>query len=302
MFIVTYRNFFYVLSGLIVVAAIVVTVVLGLRFSIDFTGGALTEVRYPGGNPALEELSNRLNNLPLGNYSLRPAGEDRYILRTRDLSEEERQALEGVLSLGGERNVVIERFNSVGPVLGTELRNKALVAIAIVIVLISLYIAFVFRKVSEPVSSFKYGLVAILALIHDTMVPVGIFAVLGVLAGVEVDALFVSALLAILGYSINDTIIVFDRVRENLRLNQELRRKEDFALTVGKSLQQAYARSINTSLTTALVLVALFFLGGDATKFFALALFLGVVAGAYSSIFLAAPLLVTLERRQGSKR
>lgn len=298
MFIITYRNAFYILSGIIVGAAIAAVAVFGLRFGVDFTGGALTEVRYLGARPALGELSPALNELSLSSYSLRPAGDDRYILRTRDLSEGERQAVENVLSLGGEKDLVVERFNSIGPVLGTELRNKAFVAIGVVVILTVLFIAFVFRKVSEPVSSFKYGLIAIIALIHDIVVPVGVFAVLGAVAAVEVDALFVSALLAILGYSINDTIVVFDRVRENLRHNQELNQKEDFALTVGKSLQQTFVRSLNTSVTIALVLLALLFFGGESTKLFALALLIGTVAGAYSSIFLATPLLVSVERWQ----
>ena len=138
------------------------------------------------------------------------------------------------------------------------MKNKAFVAIGIVMLAIILFVAFAFRKVSKPVSSWKYGIIAIIALLHDIIIPIGIFSVLGFMVGSEVNALFVMALLAILGYSVNDTIVVFDRVRENLRLNRELNRKEDFELTVGKSLTQTYTRSINTSLTTAFVLLTLF--------------------------------------------
>jgi len=166
----------------------------------------------------------------------------------------------------------------------------------IVVVAIILFIALAFRKVSEPVSSWKYGVIAIIALLHDIIVPVGLFALLGVVVSAEIDVLFVMALLAILGYSVNDTIVVFDRVRENLRTNSELNKKEDFELTVGKSLNQTYTRSINTSLTTLFVLLTLFFLGAPVTQNFALVLLTGVIAGTYSSIFLATPLLVVAER------
>ena len=161
------------------------------------------------------------------------------------------------------------------------------------------FIAFVFRHVSAPVSSWKYGIIAIIALLHDIIVTIGLFAVLGALVGAEVDILFVMALLAILGYSVNDTIVVFDRVRENLRTNLELNRKEDFELTVGKSLNQTYIRSINTSLTTFFVLITLFMLGPLATQNFALVLLTGVIAGTYSSICLATPLLVAVNDLQG---
>ena len=304
MFVVKYRKIFFILSTFFVGLSILAVLVFGLVFGIDFTGGAITEVSYPDGRPDKEVLADRLSNLSIGVFSLRPTGsptDGGYILRTRDLSEEERIAVLETLSFNGSQQVVTERFNSIGPVIGKELRNKAFVAIGLVIIAIILFIAFAFRKVSKPVSSWKYGIVAIVALIHDIIIPVGIFAVLGFLFGSEIDTLFVMALLAILGYSVNDTIVVFDRVRENLRINQEVDRHEDFEMTVGKSLQQTYTRSINTSLTTAFVLLALFFIGPEATQDFALVLLTGVIAGTYSSIFLATPLLITLERL-GHKR
>lgn len=258
-------------------------------------GGSITEVTYPDGRPEKNVVEDRLNNIPLiGSYSLRQSGDSNYILRTRDLVEAERLAVMSALSLNESISIETERFNSIGPVIGEELRNKALFAIVIVVIAIILFIAFAFRKVSEPVSSWKYGLIAVVALLHDIMIPVGLFAVLGYFVGVEVDILFVMALLAILGYSVNDTIVVFDRVRENLKHNLESNIKEDFELTVGKSLNQTYVRSINTSLTTAAVLVMLFVMGGEVTQYFALVLFTGILAGTYSSIFLATPLLVAV--------
>jgi preprotein translocase subunit SecF len=296
MYIILYRKIFFILTAVIIALAVFSIFFFGLHFGIDFTGGAITEVSYPDSRPDKEVLEQRISALPIGSFSLRPAGEDSFILRTRDLNEDERLATAQALSLGGTVNVVEERYNSIGPTIGKELRNKALVAIAIVITAIILFVAFVFRKVSKPVSSWKYGIIAIIALIHDIIVPVGVFALLGQLIGVEIDVLFIMALLAILGYSVNDTIVVFDRVRENLRLNRESNTKEDFELTVGKSLNQTYARSLNTSLTTLFVLLALFFIGSASTQNFALVLLTGVVAGTYSSIFLATPLLVVAER------
>ena len=270
----------------------------GLNFGIDFTGGSITEVSYTT-RPDKAELEKRLTTVPIGGFSLRPSGENNYILRTRDLTEEERIAIFDTLSLGGTIEMKQERFNSIGPVIGEELRNKAFFAIGTVMLAIILFVAFAFRRVSKPVSSWRYGLIAIVALLHDIIVPIGIFAVLGQFMGAEVNVLFVMALLAILGYSVNDTIVVFDRVRENLRDNEERNIREDFEITVGRSLKQTFARSINTSITTALVLVTLFILGATATQFFALTLLAGVIVGTYSSIFLAAPLLVVVGGAKG---
>lgn len=293
MFIVKYRKIFYTLTALLVAASIGSIAFFGLNFGIDFTGGTLLEVSYPADTPQKSELDQRLSGIDLGGFVLRETDQHGYILRTPELSEEMRLTVLNTLSVDGTYEVVQERVNSIGPVIGNELKNKALVAIAIVVIAIILFVAFVFRKVSEPVSSWKYGLIAIVALLHDILIPVGVFAALGYYVGSEVNVLFVTALLAILGYSVNDTIVVFDRVRENLKQNRDLHRREDFELTVGKSLTQTYTRSVNTSLTTSLVLLTLFFLGAPATQDFALTLLVGVIAGTYSSICLATPLLVT---------
>ena len=297
MMVVAYRNIFFIISGIIVAVSISAVALLGLNFGIEFTGGEIIETKYET-RPEKNIIEARLNELDLGAYSLRAAGEGQYILRVRPLGEEERGDVFKALTEAGEAAGTIERFNSVGPTIGEELRNKAWIAITAVVLAIVLFIAFAFRRVSEPVSSWKYGVIAIVALLHDVIVPTGVFAVLGYFLGAEIDVLFVMALLAILGYSVNDTIVVFDRVRENLRENDEANRREDFEITVGKSLQQTYMRSINTSITTLLVLLALFFIGAEVTQDFALVLIAGVLAGTYSSIFLAAPLLVTVQNWQ----
>ena len=295
MLVVTYRKIFFAISGAIVALALGAVAVFGVNFGIEFTGGELIEVKYAE-RPLKEVVESNLNSLAVGTYSLRAAGSDEYILRVRSLSEEERDAVFTALTTIEGNEGEVERFNGIGPTIGTELRNKAGIAVVAVVLAIILFIAFAFRKVSEPVSSWKYGMIAVVALLHDIIVPVGVFAVLGYLFGAEIGVLFVMAILAILGYSVNDTIVVFDRVRENLRENEEHNRKEDFEITVGKSLNQTYMRSINTSLTTLVVLLALFFIGSEVTQDFALVLIAGVVAGTYSSLFLATPLLVTLQK------
>jgi preprotein translocase subunit SecF len=186
-----------------------------------------------------------------------------------------------------------DRFETVGPSISTELREKTFYAIGVVVIAIILYIAWAFRSVSEPVRSWKFGVSAIGALVHDVIIPTGIFAVLGRFAGVEVDILFVTALLTILGFSVNDTIVTFDRIRENL-----LKRKHDsFELIVNDSVNQTITRSINTSVTTLLALLAVYIFGGDTTRTFILTLMIGVVVGTYSSLFLASPLLVEWYKR-----
>lgn len=189
-------------------------------------------------------------------------------------------------------SLVEHKYTAIGPIVGQELKKKTTTAIILVVVCIILYIAIVFRKVSKPVASWKYGLTAIVALVHDILIITGVFAVLGHFAGFEVDVLFVTALLTILGYSVNDTIVVFDRVRENLFRYQG----SDFEDTVNRSVNETITRSINTSITTLLVLFSIYIFGGASIKQFILALICGAIIGTYSSIFIASPLLVVWEK------
>jgi preprotein translocase subunit SecF len=229
-------------------------------------------------------------------YSLREAGAKDYVLRVGNLTDAQRSSLKETMSGGDVYRGQIVHLTEVGPTIGTELRNKALVSLTLVLLCILLFIAFAFRKVSKPVSSWAYGLIALVTLMFDVIVPMGFFALLGHLTGAQVDTLFVTALLTILGFSIHDTIVVFDRTRENLRINEEKNRKEDFEDVAGRSLNQTIVRSINTSVTIAISLLALFMLGPVSTQHFALTLLVGIIAGTYSSIALATPLLVTWDR------
>lgn len=295
MFIINNRKFFFILSGLLMLGSIVSVAVFGLNFGIDFKGGSLLEVSYASTRPELESIKADLDTLDLGTYVLTPVGNLNYVLKARDIAPAEKTEIMSVFSKDQSNPAKEESFSSVGPVVGNQLKNKAFVAILLVIICIVLFITFAFRKVSHPVASWKYGLAVIVALVHDVVIPTGVFVFWAHFYGGEIDLLFVTALLAILGYSVHDTIVVFDRVRENLKVGTG---KETFTETVGKSVTQTFGRSINTSLTIFLALAALYFIGGESTRDFAFVLLIGVIAGTYSSIFVASPLLVTLEKLQ----
>lgn len=295
MFIVNNRKFFFTLSALLIAGSFVAMFVYGLKLGIDFKGGSLLEVSYATSRPDLEATKSTLSKLDLGTFILTPTGDLNYTLKMRDLTPAEKTEVLATLSRDSQNLPKEEQFTSIGPVVGNQLKNKAMVAIIVVIICIVLFITFAFRKVSQPVASWKYGLATIVALAHDVIIPTGVFVVWTHFHGGEIDLLFVTALLAILGYSVHDTIVVFDRVRENLRLGHG---KGSFTETVGASVTQTFGRSINTSLTIFLALAALYFIGGETTRDFAFVLLIGVIAGTYSSIFVASPLLVTLEKLQ----
>ena len=297
MFIIKNKFVFLTISAVIVLGSILAVCIFGLRYSIDFKGGTQLEVNYTTSRPDMSLVSAMLTKDNLSDAVVQQEGTTGLSIKSKPLSDEERVSLVSDLSLGGVYPLTQTSFTSIGPSVGRELASKAVVAIIVVVVAIVLYIAFAFRSVSKPVSSWKYGLIAIATLVHDIAIPSGVFAFLGHFYGAEVDTLFVVALLTVLGISVSDTIVVFDRIRENLRNHIA----PTFSETVGKSLNQTFVRSINTSLTVILVLIALFFFGPAATKNFALVLIVGMFFGTYSSIFVASPLLVIVEGMQGKK-
>jgi preprotein translocase subunit SecF len=301
MFIIKHKKIFVGLSIGLVLFSIVSLLIFGLKIGIDFKGGALTEVYYAEARPAQTELNEQLNTAGFGAVLLQPTGELGYIVKSKDLTEEEHIKLLDILSNGGQLQMRQESFNSIGPSVGAVLARKAIVAITLVSLGIIFFIAYAFRKVSRPISSWKYGLIAVATLLHDVMIPVGIFTYFSYYFGAEVDTLFVVAVLTILGLSVSDTIVIFDRIRENLRNEQNID-KADFGNIVGKSLNQSFTRSIATSLTVILVLLALVFYGPEATKYFSLMLTAGMFFGTYSSIFLASPILVMIAERQKNSK
>jgi preprotein translocase subunit SecF len=300
MFIIKHKKIFIGISVALVLLSLLSLFIFGLKIGIDFKGGALTEVVYKTSRPAQADLAKPLSALGFGDILLQPTGNLGYIVKSRDLSDAEHTELLQTLSGGNDQAITELSFDSIGPSVGQELTRKAIIAIILISLAIICFIAFAFRKVSRPISSWKYGLIAIVTLLHDVAIPVGLFVILSHFYGAEVDTLFVVAVLTILGLSVSDTIVIFDRIRENLR-NQATVNKIDFGETVGKSLEQSYVRSICTSLTVILVLLALFFFGPISTRYFALMLTAGMFFGTYSSIFLASPLLVLVEEWQKTK-
>ncbi|TSC57046.1 MAG: preprotein translocase subunit SecF [Parcubacteria group bacterium Gr01-1014_18] len=337
------RKYYYVIFGAISLACWVLFFTVGLRYGIDFTGGALMEVEFSAARPDSVSLVSRLESLNLGKIDIQPAGEKGYIIRTKEISEDThqkilRQLREGfapaalpssggfsITPSGGDPNAKVElapgakveidgqdfssqvaldssgvpeeyklnqlsekRFSSIGPVIGDELRTRSFYAILLGLVGIGCYITFAFRKASWPVASWKYGAISLVTLLHDLSLPLGLYVIMGHYYGLEVSTTIVAAMLTVLGFSIHDKIVVFDRVRENLS-----KMKTPFPELVNFSVNETLMRSINTSLTTVLVLLSVYFLGGESIRDFVLALIVGIVAGTYSSIFLASPLLVT---------
>lgn len=299
MYIAQHRALFFWITGIILAAAFGAISFFGLSLGIDFTGGSLMQIGYQNGVPPLTIIEEQIATVPLGAVSVRSAGTNAVSIRTRTQTPAEHEAILAAISATASTTEL--SYTSVGPALGSQFATKALWAILAVVLVIALYIAFAFRKVSRPVSSWYYGLTVIAILGHDLVIPAGFYAILAHYTGVQVDALFITALLALLGYSVNDTIIIFDRVREHLAHNEKTNTKEPFDVTVGKSIDETMTRSINMSLTVVLALGALVLFGAPATRDFGLVMLVGVIAGTYSSILLAAPLLIPLANRFAKK-
>ena len=254
----------------------------GLRPGIDFTGGSIMELNYRDSRLSNDKILNKLEEFDLGTVYVQPTGENGVIIRMKNISEQTHQKVLEKFSETEE-----QRFESVGPIIGRELKNKTKVVIIIALLSMIIYIALAFRRIQRPLRSWVYGIASVIALFHDILIPLGVFAFLGKFYNIEITIPVITALLAVLGYSINNTVVVFDRIRENLS-----RRGESFEQTVDISLNQTLTRQINTSLTTLFVAASIFFFGGETLKYFALALILGIGAGTFSSIFLAGPFLV----------
>ncbi len=291
------KYFYFLFSALIIVPGIFSLIFWGLRLGIDFTGGSLLEVRIEK-QPSKEDIVATVKQSGV-EVSLVSATDNSFLIRTKPLTDKETGAVFKSLE---EKFGKVEklRLETVGPTIGAELLRKSLFALVLASIGIVIYITFAFREVPQPASPLRFGICAIIALLHDVFLVIGSFSLLGKFLGVEVDSLFVTALLTIIGFSVHDTIVVFDRIRENLKR----RVSTSFAITVNHSIMQTLARSLNTSLTVILVLLALALFGGTSIRWFVVALLIGVISGTYSSIFNAAPLLVLWqewsEKRKGS--
>jgi len=294
MFVIKYRKIFVSISAVLVSLSIASMIFFGLNFGIDFKGGSLLEVEYANARPSQEVVESTIKALNVGEVLIQPMGDSGYSFKTRDITDGERgQVMQALGSDAKEKS-----FTSIGPSVGAELVRKSIICFILVALGIIFWIAFSFRKVSKPVSSWKYGFIAIISLIHDTIIAAGAFAFIGYLTGAEVDTLFVVAILTTLGLSVSDTIVVFDRIRENIRVGHF----KTFEETVGRSLNQVFTRSIITSSTVIMVLLSLVFWGPSSTRIFSIVLTIGMFFGTYSSIFLASPLLVMINKDLTQKK
>ncbi len=292
-----YRKIYFIFSATLILASIASFVVFGFNLGIDFTGGSILEITYQGDRPSNQEILDNLKEIELGTVTVQPTDNNGIILKFKDVDEEIHQQILENLQKQDATGIEEKRFESIGPTIGKELKDKTKIVAILVLLSIVLYIAFAFRKVQRPLRSWQYGIVSILALFHDILIPLGIFSVLGKIYDIEITIPVITAFLAILGYSVNNTVVVFDRIRENL-----LTGGGAFEDVIDKSLNQTLARQINTSLTTLFVVSAIFILGGETLKYFALALSLGIIAGTYSSFFLAGSILLTWFNRKDRQR
>lgn len=279
----------FVVSILLTVTAIIIVGRFGLIYGVDFKGGSVMEISFSGNRPNPQELSDAINGVSgVSGAAASPVGEKEALIRLNEVSEKTHQEVLSKISTQFGK-ITEARFDSVGPTVGGELKQKSIRAIIIVLLAIIVYLAFVFRKLSGVLSPWAMGLAAVFALIHDIVVPTAVFSLLGHYYGIEITAVFVAAALTILGYSVSDSVVVFDRIRENiLRFGS----KDGFAQTVHKSIMQTLVRSLNTNFTVLLSLLAIYFFGGESIRYFSLALIIGIFLGAYSSIFIASPILV----------
>ena len=292
--IISKSKYAYIFSGTLTILSVIFLFTWGLKFGIDFTGGTLMEVQFTQSVPANQELQDDLKDLDLKSLTLQPAENNSLLIRYAAENDKVNEEVFGKIQekYSGSKQLRADFTNSS---ISKELKTNSLWAILAAIIGIMAYVAWAFRKVSRPVPSWKYGAGAVIALIHDVLITVGVFVVLGHFQGIEVGIPFIAALLTILGFSVHDTIVVYDRTRENLLKSSG---KEQFPDIVNKSLNETLVRSINTSLTVLVTLVAIYFFGGESIRDFSLALLVGIFFGTYSSIFVASALLVTSYKMQ----
>lgn len=280
-----FKLWFFIFSTLIILPGLYFIAIGGLKLGIDFTGGVLLEYKF--------EKDVKKENLQQYGTVIE-SDKNTYIIRSKPLEYSELNLLKQKISSESGK-FEVRREEIVGPVIGAELKQKAILAIILACLMIVLYITYAFRRVPKPTSSFRFGIATVVALLHDVLVVVGVFAILGKLLNVEIDTLFVTALLTIIGFSVHDTIVVFDRIRENLPKNIG----KKFSDVADISIIQTLPRSLNTSLTVVFVLLAILLFGGETIRWFVVALLVGITSGTYSSIFNATAILAYWEEKLG---
>ena len=284
-----YKIMFFVSLAMFAVS-VATLAVYGLNFGVDFKGGSVIELQFNDGRPPTQDLEKMFSDdFTSLEVNLNPVGDKGLIVRSGEISEDEHQKILAAIKSDFSSSPFEEkRFDSIGPAVGKELRDKSFVAIGIMLAAIAAYMTFIFRKLSRTLSLLAMNVSTLVALLHDIVIPMGVFAILGHYYNVQISAVFVAAVLTILGYTVSDKVVIFDRVRENIIRGV----KDDLGKIVHKSVMQTLVRSINNTLTVMLSSAAIYLFGGESIRYFALALILGVFLGAYSSIFVASPLLV----------
>jgi preprotein translocase subunit SecF len=288
--ILKYYKFFFCVSGIILLFGILSLSVYHLKLGIDFKGGSQVQLQF--NQPFdITKAQSAVASQNLGNFQLQTASNNGLIIETETLTKDQHDQLLAKMqsSVGGFTET---EYSSIGPVIGKQLTQDAFWQLLCVSLGIIIYIGYAFRKVTKPVTSWRFGWAAVIALIHDLLFVLGVFSILGHFKGVEIDSLFVTAMLTVLGFSVHDTIVVFDRIRENLRVYAG----QSIEFVVNHSISQTLVRSLNTSLTVLFVLLSLLLFGGETIRYFVLALFIGIIVGTYSSIFIASPVLVLWQR------
>jgi len=286
--IVNKRNWFFLISIILLVPGIISMLAFGFRLGIDFSSGTVMTLRFS--QPVDQStLRQQMADLGYGDATIQKTSDGDFLVRTKDINTDQKIALIDGLKKGLKLEVTIRDFSTVSPLVASEVARNAAIAVGVASLFMILYIAFAFRHMPSP---FKWGLSAVIALLHDVLIVMGIFSILGWLIGYQVDSMFITAMLTIVGFAINNTCVVYDRIRENVRKGIS----KDFAVTVNSSILETMARCVNTSLTVILTCLALYIFGGVTIQQFIMALLVGVVVGIYDSIFVAGPLLVLWDR------
>lgn len=295
------KKIFYILSSTLAIIGIVALIVWKLSLGIDFTGGSQIQLNFSGSIPQISQINSALTKANIMNFQIQQLGSNSYIIQTGYLDETGHQKVLSDISsaLGHEYPFTESQFTSIGPTIGSELEFQSIEALILVIILIAAYIAFAFRKISQIIPSWKYGVVTVITLFHDVLITMGVFAIWAHFMKFSIDAPFVAAMLTVLGYSVHDTIVVFDRIRENLL---KFGAKEPLFNIVDSSIKQTINRSVNTSLTVLLTLLSIYIIGSENIKNFALVLLVGIVIGTYSSICIASPLIFDWSNRKGKMK
>lgn len=296
------KPFYTVMFGVsiaLLLASVAALSIYGLNYGVDFTGGSFLEVEFKNGRPPMEDIVKAFSESDdevVRAVTATPVGENGLVVRSADRTHATHGGVTGILLEKWPDSGMTERqFDFIGPAVGEELKSKSIKAIVILLFAVLVYIAYMFRSLSRSLSLWAMAVGTVLGLLHDIIIPMGVFAVLGHVAGVEITAVYVAAVLTILGYTVSDKVVIYDRVRENLMRGA----KEPLPELVHRSVMQTLVRSVNNTLVVMLSSLAVFLFGGESIRYFALALMLGIGLGAYSSIFVASPILVWMGRGPG---